>query len=155
MDLLVTISPNITESIQDTASPYYRTWNWLNKNPDLDTVTDERKVQRWVLALFYRFLHGDEWTFSEGWLEIAENSVDECTWYNVLCDSSGHVVSLDLRNNYLWGDIPSEIAFLDKCGERRISIGLTIDHFYAHYLLSSRISWPIKQLSQCNPASNL
>ena len=143
MDLLLKISPNITETVQDTTSPYYRAWNWLNKNPDLNTVTDERKVQRWVLALFYRFLHGDEWTVSEGWLEISEKGVDECTWYNIVCDSSGHVVSLDLRNNYLWGEIPSEIAFLNKCGERTISIGLNIYHLnfylFAHLVVFQNI----------------
>jgi hypothetical protein len=39
------------------------------------------------------------------------------TWYNILCDSSGNVVSIDLRNNYLWGETPLEISLLDKCGE--------------------------------------
>lgn len=91
----------------------------LKKNPDLRSISDERKIQRWVLATFYRSLHGDEWTFQDSWLEILDDSVDECTWYNILCDSEGYVVSVDLRNNYLWGEggIPPEISLLKKCGE--------------------------------------
>lgn len=82
----------------------------------MSEITDERKVQRWVLATFYKSLHGDEWTFLDGWLDIS-GDVEECTWYNVSCDSSGYVVSLHLKNNYLWGSIPMEISLLDKCGK--------------------------------------
>lgn len=77
-------------------------------------------MQRWALVTVYRALHGDEWTYGEGWLEISDAGVDECTWYNILCDSEGSVVSIDLRNNYLWGDTPVELSLLDKCGKCRI-----------------------------------
>jgi hypothetical protein len=89
----------------------------LTKNPDLNAITDEQKVQRWTLATFYTALHGNEWTSREGWLDISGEVVDECTWYNIECDSSGNVISMDLRNNYLWGDIPQEISLLEACGK--------------------------------------
>lgn len=134
MELLLTKSPNTnrTEMMLDTSSAQYLAWRWLKKNPDLSTISDERKVQRWALATFYRALHGDEWTFGEGWLQISSSGVDECTWYNVLCDSSGYVVSIDLRNNYLWGYTPVEIALLNKCGKFD---GHTV--FIVHLCLSS------------------
>ncbi|KAL3801073.1 hypothetical protein HJC23_002366 [Cyclotella cryptica] len=113
--LLLSKSPNSTESLADKTSAQYLAMKWLSKNPDLGEITDERKVQRWVLATFYRSLHGDEWTFHDGWLDISGDVVEECMWYNILCDSSGYVVSLDLKNNYLWGSIPMEVFLLQKC----------------------------------------
>jgi hypothetical protein len=92
-------------------------------------ISDEHKIQRWVLATFYHSVHGDEWTNREGWIEINDNGVNECTWYNIMCDSSGFIVGIDLKNNYLWGDIPMEISLLYKCGEFNI-MGV-------HYLLCS------------------
>ena len=87
------------------------------KNPAIGTITDDQMIQPWPLVTFYGSLHGEEWTNRTGWLDVGGDVVDECTWYNVICNPSGIVKGLDLSFNYLWGDVPMEIVLLDQLGE--------------------------------------
>eukprot|EP00970_Alexandrium_tamarense_P005281 scaffold852_cov197-Alexandrium_tamarense.AAC.39 len=117
LTLLLQRSPGSAENLSDNSSEQYRAMQWLLKNPDIGSITDDQMIQRWALVTFYRSLHGEEWTNRTGWLDVGGDVVDECTWYNVICNPSGIVKGLDLSFNYLWGDVPMEIVLLDQLGE--------------------------------------
>ena len=58
-----------------------------------------------ALVAIYNSTGGDSWSNSTGWL--TDNDV--CAWHGVLC-SEGHIVTLDLFNNNLRGNLPLEIG---------------------------------------------
>ena len=60
-----------------------------------------------ALVKIYESTGGADWTVSTNWLE----SDDPCNWHGVSC-VNGTVVSLDLFNNNLTGELPLEIGAL-------------------------------------------
>ena len=52
-----------------------------------------------------------------GWTQDVGDLTNECTWHGVVCDANGEVKSIDLSENNLRGEIPSEVALLVKVGE--------------------------------------
>jgi len=54
----------------------------------------------------YIITSGPLWTNSDGWLD--EDCVP-CDWYGITCNSSDQVISIDLSNNNLIGQLPSTI----------------------------------------------
>ena len=73
--------------------------------PSLTAVTDED-----ALIALYRGTDGDYWIDNSNWLSYAPLN----TWYGVTTDEDGRVIRLDLRENGLWGTIPSELGNLTK-----------------------------------------
>jgi hypothetical protein len=79
----------------DIGSPEYQAYDWL-LNTDItfgcgDGIVSLR--QRYILAVFYYMTNGDTWSRNDGWLLAG---VPECTWFGVICDSNGLVISLSL-----------------------------------------------------------
>ncbi len=79
----------------------------------LDQVESARgpfcnEVDAEALAGLFETSDGGSWTESDGWLE--SNALER--WHGVEADSSGHVVSLDLRRNGLSGEVPSVLSLL-------------------------------------------
>jgi hypothetical protein len=78
---------------------------WLEGNANLDDYPDWKRIQRYVLAVFYYSTNGDEWRRNTGWL----SDEDECTWLtdetNVetrpVCDEDGAYNNLRLEKNNL------------------------------------------------------
>ena len=92
--------------------------DWLVDNVDYNTYTSSRKVQRWALATLYRSTNGGDWVDNGGWLEDEDTGDDECTsWYGVVCNANGMVTEINLSMNNVGGEIPREIALLEKLGE--------------------------------------
>ena len=68
-----------------------------------------------ALAAFYQSTSGQSWNNNSGWINGIDNSnCNPCGWYGVLCDPNDRVISLDLRNNNLLGDLPFNIDALDQ-----------------------------------------
>ena len=111
-------SPDSTVDLDDVGSIQYRAMDWLVDNVDYDTYTSSQKVQRWALATFYRSKNGGDWVDNGGWLEDDDTGDDECaSWYGVVCNANGLVTEINLSMNNVGGEIPREIALLEKLGE--------------------------------------
>jgi hypothetical protein len=115
--LLSSLSFDNGTALQTPSTPQNNALVWLANNTNLDTYSDEKKIQRYVLAVLYYSTNGTDWLNKDGWL----SNGDECDWYN-LADGSfcinGSVVELDFydvdtkKGNNLVGTIPNELALL-------------------------------------------
>mmetsp|Transcript_22242 Transcript_22242/g.33624 ORF Transcript_22242/g.33624 Transcript_22242/m.33624 type:complete len:833 (-) Transcript_22242:391-2889(-) len=81
-------------------------------NPGLDPNTLQGQIdisQRYSLNSIYYSTSGPSMWFSrENWLSVES----PCGWFGVTCDSNGFVVEFSLRENDLFGTLPSEIRGL-------------------------------------------
>ena len=98
-------------------SPHFKALRWLAKEDMvLEKYSNDKIIQRWVLAAFYFSTISDEksWSNSTGWLQYT----DECSWYSRdsrgMCNSEGDVRILDLQHNGLVGTILPEISLLSN-----------------------------------------
>jgi hypothetical protein len=62
-----------------------------------------------ILGIFYEKTNGPGWKDSSGW---GVDKVEVCYYKGVQCNTSGHIVVLDLSNNGLIGEVPEEIGML-------------------------------------------
>jgi hypothetical protein len=113
LQLLLDVSPDGGVALQDQTSPQSRALQFLRLPVNSEYSTDEKIIQRFVMATLYYSLGGDSWERSVLWL----TSADECLWYSTSrsdspCDENGSIAELDLRNNTLQGTIPEEIVLL-------------------------------------------
>ncbi len=65
---------------------------------------------RELLVAFYQAANGDDWLKNDNWLSDAPIGV----WHGVAADTSGRVISLDLRQNGLRGPIAAELGGLTE-----------------------------------------
>jgi Leucine-rich repeat (LRR) protein len=105
--------PSLEEDFANPLSPQYLAFEWLSNNGNLNFFSDEKNMQRFVLATFYFSTNGDDWTNKDLWL----TDEDECNWYssNIYlsqCNELGYYRYLELNFNGLSGTIPSELALL-------------------------------------------
>ena len=68
-------------------------------------IPDPERDALWAL---YTGANGEGWRDNTNWL--SDESI--CDWYNVYCNSEGHVFVLSLSNNNLDGTIPTEFGLL-------------------------------------------
>jgi hypothetical protein len=86
---------------------------WLGKDSNLDTYSDDKKIQRFSLATLYYSTDGSRWGNNDGWVSDSE----ECDWYNTAKGSfceNGFVVELSIVSNMLAGTIPNELTLLSS-----------------------------------------
>jgi hypothetical protein len=97
-------------ALTSSSTPQNEALYWLSQDPSLDSYSDEQKVQRFVLATLFYSTDGPHWVNSDGWISDS----DECTWfsYTELCDGSGNLLQIDLRDNALIGTLPVELSWL-------------------------------------------
>jgi len=124
MALISSVSLDGGTALQTPSTPQNDALNWLAGNANLDTYSDTKKIQRYVLATLYYSTNGDGWDNNTGWLSDS----DECGWYTdaavfgeYMC-SKGAVIGIDffdtISGNNLFGTIPDELALLsDSLGE--------------------------------------
>lgn len=115
-------------------TPQFKAQSWLTQDPHFFRYSDDRMIQRWVLATFaFGMMEGtanggykNALLRQEGILQIPPaltdwvQYTDECTWFHTigddngrnLCNSEGLYIRLDLRSQNLVGTLPSEIALL-------------------------------------------
>lgn len=113
---LIRLSPSSEEALFLSSSAQYRALEWLTfeSNYTSYSSSEDRVVQRWVMATIFYSLRGRRWTRSDNWL----GEMHECDWFSVdptkYCDENGNVVGIYLSNNRLGGLIPDEISLLSN-----------------------------------------
>lgn len=113
-DIIKEASASITPSsaFNDPESVQSKALAWLESNKNLMFYTAEKKVIRWVLAVFYLSTGGDNWTLNTNWM----SDFDECTWYTAgnapACNKDKVFALLDFGANKLQGPLPAELAIL-------------------------------------------
>jgi Leucine-rich repeat (LRR) protein len=112
--MVTTVWPDSGETLEDESSPQHKALKWLEGNANLDEYEDWKRIQRYVLAVFYFSTNGDDWHINDRWL----SDDDECTWYSdwlePICDNETSVLGLVLGENNLVGTIPHEISGLSE-----------------------------------------
>ena len=83
-----------------------------DNTPESDTVSADAMSDRDVLVAFYHAMGGghNTWQRTDNWL--SDRPLGE--WFGVTTDADGRVTRLDLRNNWMGGEIPSELVNLNK-----------------------------------------
>ncbi len=66
-----------------------------------------------ALVSFYNATNGASWTNKSGWVNYASNC-NVCTWFGVVCNTSGRVTALNLGNNHLTGSLPAAMTGLTE-----------------------------------------
>jgi len=124
------------EKNQDT--PQYYATTWLSRDPNYLDYSEDRVLQRWVLAVLAYSLDvslsstavqqplqrrlqsrrvqdnaGSDSDVLQGWLKYT----DECTWFTsstkgTPCDNNGMYTTIDIQNMPLGGTLPSELSLL-------------------------------------------
>ena len=97
-------------ALLSSSTPQNEALQWLAQDPSVDSYSDQQKVQRFVMATLFFSTDGLNWINSDGWLTDS----DECTWfsYTDLCDGSGNLLQVDLRDNSMVGTVPVEVSWL-------------------------------------------
>jgi hypothetical protein len=115
VQLLSSVSFDGGTALQTPSTPQNHAAIWLANNTNLDTYSDAKKIQRYVLATLFFSTNGDGWDNNTGWL----TDEDECSWYNKANEAfcvNGSILELDMidvdKGNNLVGTIPNELALL-------------------------------------------
>jgi hypothetical protein len=112
-DQLVAILSPISgaATFNDSSSPQHKAAWWLASTDglelDFSLEVFDKVVQRYILALLYYALDGDNWTSRKNYVTDSAS----CLWGGTSCDAEGLVIEIDLGSNALVGSIPSEIGF--------------------------------------------
>jgi hypothetical protein len=120
--LILEISPESEDALQDPGSPQSRALTWIVVEQEQQqrrvlrrrslAVASQRYsiLQRWVMATLYYSLNGDLWNRKDRWL----SNLDECTWFSTepsgVCNEDGYIQSIDLQDNNLGGTLPPELS---------------------------------------------
>ncbi len=84
---------------------------WLAGIPSHEGTMEECQLEdREILQIVYQATKGFDWTVSDNWLTDAPLE----RWHGVKTNIDGRVVSLDLRENGLDGEIPPELGELTE-----------------------------------------
>lgn len=92
-----------------------------------EELNNEDLSQKEALIALYDATDGNNWTNNTNWCTEA----DLTEWYGIRCDYYGNIISLDLSNNNLTGQIPEEISQLTS--------------LYYIYLSNNSLSGPIPE----------
>jgi hypothetical protein len=113
-DLLLEKSPASLESLGEQSSPQFQALQWVGSDLGQHTFSNDRIIQRWVLAVLFYSTNGDAWQNADGWL----TSLDECSWFTTsgggICDDQGRITHVELRDNKLEGTLPRELSLLSN-----------------------------------------
>jgi len=123
----ITGPEDISSEIDQMREIYQRQYLEMQKNRDellqrkpllkagLQAVIDISQSEKNALKALYDNTEGDSWTNKTGWdfstPVTSWNSTSKTGWYGIIV-TNGHVSSLDLYNNNLKGQIPTEIGKL-------------------------------------------
>jgi hypothetical protein len=108
-DLILIRSPASAGALNDNTSSQSQALAWLESDSTaVETLSEERLVQRWVMATLAFGADFESWDRNDSWLD----SDDVCSWFGIACDNRGNAVSLNLQSNGLDGSLPSELYLL-------------------------------------------
>lgn len=110
VDILEPVSG--TESFANPASPQYKAAWWLAaedaQNLDFGLNPFDNIAQRYVLAVMFHALNGENWSGRQLYM----GNQPTCLWEGASCNDAGSIIRLDLRGNKLLGSIPAEVGLL-------------------------------------------
>ena len=88
-------------------SPQFKAAQWILNQDEMGYAEDSKYLpQRFVAAiLYYKIEAGSDKCF-----ELNE-SIDECEWNNIKCDTNGFVTELTMENCNIRGPVPIEMAW--------------------------------------------
>jgi hypothetical protein len=116
--LLSSVSFDNGTALRTQSTPQNDAVIWLARNANLDSYSDVKKIQRYVLATLFYSTNGAQWNNNADWMTDG----DECAWY-ITSDSfckNGSIAELDFFDeddyvgNNLVGTIPNELALLSS-----------------------------------------
>jgi hypothetical protein len=128
------ISPNVVES---PATAQYEAANFIIHNDPLKLDPESsRLTQRYVIALLYYSLGGDNWAIHKRSRDLQQgdgrrnlqdggatasttmlSSSTECQWTGITCNANQAVREIKWMNNTMEGVVPQEIGHLVHLGE--------------------------------------
>ncbi|CAB9496756.1 Leucine rich repeat N-terminal domain [Seminavis robusta] len=107
------LHPYVLEEIKrDPYSTEALANEWMQDDPNLETYSEDRLLQRFTLACFwYATNRENTWKRTDQWMS---HSVSECDWYTVhpnktICDENNVFRILNLTGNALKGTIPEAL----------------------------------------------
>ena len=105
--LLGEVSPDLGQA----GSPQNLALNWILYGDGRKVeAADDTIFQRYVVAVFFYALGGEEWSFtSSAWL--SEES--ECTYPGIACNEFGFISTIAMVDSGLKGVLPPELGLLD------------------------------------------
>ena len=134
-DLLSQVLPGLDIGSMEPCSPTHRALVWAANDA---VLSGGFSAQRFLLAVIYFALDGDNWTFNYWWLlpqlrpcneyedcealelyrqELNRQNARECLWSHITCDENHKVVHFTLTNAKASGSISSEIGLLSTLSE--------------------------------------
>lgn len=105
------------ELLQEVNSTQQKAFDWLiNVDRYTGMINPDIVTQRFVLAVLYYSLNGDEWINNRHWLS---ESLSVCEWESSasssgVCNDDGLLVELKLDRNRMKGTLPTELAHLGE-----------------------------------------
>ncbi|CAB9511152.1 Leucine Rich Repeat [Seminavis robusta] len=129
-DKLLALLPDYTvTAIQQGSNAQSQAWDWMLEDPSFDRYDDERRLQRFGLAVLYFSTKGHEWITQDSFLNY---TLHECEWMlesfdptladqtvtRLSCDPTNQSATrLVFNTNNLAGYLPRELALLTSLQE--------------------------------------
>jgi Leucine-rich repeat (LRR) protein len=108
-DIIEMASPGSASALDDPSSPQGQALEWILSHEDPYDYGDWRILQRWALAGLGYSTGVEDWDQNVRWMD---ESLGECTWQGIDCDNRGRVISIELRQNNLGGEVFPELFLL-------------------------------------------
>jgi hypothetical protein len=113
--------------IRDPSTPQGKATQWiLNDDPRQLCPSEPKLIQRWVMAVFYYSLEGDEWRLCSSTSRLCGlippfldqrpflSQFSECDWAGITCNADDCITEIEFEANGLGGTIPSELGLLTE-----------------------------------------
>jgi len=128
LDILISrgVVTTAEEIVMNPNTSQYRATAWLSQDPMYYYYSEDRIIQRWVLAVFaYSWVASSQLEtqqrqqrldgLPQGWLTYT----DECTWFTssievATCDENGMYRRIDIQDMMLGGYLPPELSLLSN-----------------------------------------
>jgi hypothetical protein len=141
VSLLSSVSFDNGTALQTQSTPQNDAVIWLANNTNLDSYSNVKKIQRYVLATLFYSTNGTQWDNNSDWMTDS----DECAWYSTaesFC-KNGSIAELDFYDqvnelgNNLVGTIPNELALLsNSLGKKALALIVMLTGRYSHLLFA-------------------
>lgn len=104
--------PSTCSDLSTYGSPQNQALMWVASNPSFTSLSEQRRIQKYVLGVVYFSL--ERWGDGSlrDWMHLPE---DECTWdSDVACDEAGRITRIDTKSHLTarGGPLPRDVVLL-------------------------------------------